>query len=121
MAKWNAYKRVLNHEHTRFWRFKLLDVDEPNLQNEVFPYDEVSRFDFDHRIFPIQPAEEILITDTTFRERTEGHGRHIQFSQIVGSIRMMSQLGKEEKGIIRQTEFFLLSATGTRKPVPAVP
>jgi isopropylmalate/homocitrate/citramalate synthase len=104
MAKWNPQKRVLNHEHTRFWRFELRDVDEPNLQKEVFPYDEVSRIDFDHRIIPIQPAEEIFITDTTFRDGQQARPPYTT-QQIVDLYQMMSRLGGYN-GIIRHTEFF---------------
>ena len=68
MAKWDNERRVLNHEHTEFWRHTLLDVTQPNLQRDVFPYDEVCRIDFDHRIIPISPAKELFITDTTFRD-----------------------------------------------------
>jgi len=108
MAKWNAQKRVLNHEHTQFWRFELRDVDEPNLQKEVFPYDEVSRIDFDHRIIPIQPAEEIFITDTTFRDGQQARPPYT-IQQIIDLYQMMSRLGGKN-GIIRQTEFFLYSS-----------
>src|SRR5450756_579998 len=68
MAKWNKDKKVLDHEHTQFWKFDLKDVVEPNLQKDVFPYDEVCRIDFDHKIMSINPAEEMFITDTTFRD-----------------------------------------------------
>lgn len=107
MAKWDAHRRVLNHEHTRFWRYELRDVDEPNLQKEVFPFDEVSRIDFDHRIIPIQPAEEIFITDTTFRDGQQARPPYT-VQQIVDLYQLMSRLGGEN-GIIRQTEFFLYS------------
>jgi len=107
MAKWNPEKRVLNHQHTRFWRFELRDVDEPNLQKEVFPYDEVSRIDFDHRIIPIQPAEEIFITDTTFRDGQQARPPYT-VQQTADLYSLMNRLGGEN-GIIRQTEFFLYS------------
>ena len=68
MSKWNRDKIVLDHEHTRFWRHDLRDVDQPNLQKDIFPYDEVSRIDFDHKLMPIDPADELVITDTTFRD-----------------------------------------------------
>jgi len=32
MAKWDNERRVLNHEHTEFWRHALLDVPKPNPQ-----------------------------------------------------------------------------------------
>jgi citrate (Re)-synthase len=107
MAKWNPQKRVLNHEHTRFWRCELRDVDEPNLMKDVFPYDEVSRIDFDHRMLPIQPAEEIFITDTTFRDGQQARPPYT-VQQIVDLYTLMNQLGGEN-GILRQTEFFLYS------------
>jgi len=107
MAKWNAQKRVLSHEHTRFWRCELRDVEEPNLQKEVFPYDEVSRIDFDHRMIPIQPAEDIFITDTTFRDGQQARPPYT-VQQIVDLYQLMSRLGGPN-GVIRQTEFFLYS------------
>jgi len=107
MAKWNSRRRILNHEHTRFWRCELRDVDEPNLQKEVFPYDEVSRIDFDYRMIPVQPAEELFITDTTFRDGQQARPPYT-VKQIADLFQLMSRLGGE-KGVIRQTEFFLYS------------
>ena len=26
MARWNSNKRVLEHEHSRYWQYRLLDV-----------------------------------------------------------------------------------------------
>ncbi|MCX7635254.1 MAG: histone-lysine N-methyltransferase, partial [Syntrophales bacterium] len=108
MAKWNPYKKVLDHEHTKFWRHELKDVAEPNLQKEVFPYDEVARIDFDHRLIAISPADEIFITDTTFRDGQQARPPY-SVRQIVDLYTFMNRLGGE-KGIIRQTEFFLYSA-----------
>ena len=68
MARWNPIKKVLDHEHTRFWQYDLKNISEPNLQRDVFPYEEVCRIDFDHKFIPIDPADEIWITDTTFRD-----------------------------------------------------
>jgi len=107
MAKWNKEKRVLDHEHTRFWQLELKDVEEPNLQKGVFPYDEVSRIDFDHKIIPINPAEDIFITDTTFRDGQQARPPY-SVMQIVDLYTFMSKLGGEN-GVIRQSEFFLYS------------
>lgn len=107
MAKWNSRRGLLNHEHTRFWRCELRDVDEPNLQKEVFPYEEVSRIDFDYRIIPLQPADEIFITDTTFRDGQQARPPYT-VKQIVDLFQLMNRLGGKN-GIIRQTEFFLYS------------
>jgi len=108
MAKWNKEKRVLDHEHTHFWKFDLKDVEEPNLQKDVFPYNDVCRIDFDHKILPINPAEEIFITDTTFRDGQQARPPYTA-RQIVDLYALMSRLGGPN-GIIRQSEFFLYSA-----------
>jgi len=107
MAKWNRDKKVLEHEHSKFWRHALKDVSEPNLQKDVFPYDDVCRIDFDHKLMPINPAEEIFITDTTFRDGQQSRPPY-SVQQIVDIYTLMGKLGGE-KGIIRQTEFFLYS------------
>jgi isopropylmalate/homocitrate/citramalate synthase len=108
MAKWNKDRRVLDHEHTHFWKFDLKDVDEPNLQKDVFPYSEVCRIDFDHKILPIDPAEDIFITDTTFRDGQQARPPYT-VKQIVDLYALMSRLGGLN-GVIRQSEFFLYSA-----------
>jgi len=107
MAKWNKVKRVLDHEHTKFWQLELKDVVEPNLQKGVFPYDEVSRIDFDHKIIPINPAEEIFITDTTFRDGQQARPPYT-VKQIVDLFSMLGRLGGIN-GVIKQSEFFLYS------------
>jgi len=107
MARWNKERRVLDHEHTKFWKLDLKDVVEPNLQKSVFPYDEVSRIDFDHKIIPINPAEDIFITDTTFRDGQQAMPPYT-VKQIVDLYALMSRLGGVN-GIIRQSEFFLYS------------
>lgn len=107
MAKWNKDKRVLDHEHTKYWKLELKNVDEPNLQKGVFPYDEVSRIDFDHKIIPINPANDIFITDTTFRDGQQAMPPYT-VKQIVELYVLMSRLGGEN-AVIRQSEFFLYS------------
>jgi isopropylmalate/homocitrate/citramalate synthase len=107
MAKWNINKKVLDHEHTHFWRYDLRDVDQPNLQKDVFPFAEVSRIDFDHKLIPINPADEPVITDTTFRDGQQARPPYA-VKQIVDLFALMSRLGGPE-GVIRQTEFFLYS------------
>jgi isopropylmalate/homocitrate/citramalate synthase len=107
MAKWNKEKKVLDHEHTQFWRYELREIDQPNLQKNVFPYDEVSRIDFDHKLIPINPPDDIFITDTTFRDGQQARPPYT-VKQIVDLYTFMSRLGGEN-GVIRQTEFFLYS------------
>jgi isopropylmalate/homocitrate/citramalate synthase len=105
MARWNSKKRVLDHEHSKFWQHSLMDVQEPNLMREIFPYDEVPRIDFDHKILPIDPAEEIFITDTTFRDGQQARPPY-SVKQIETIFDLLHRLSGP-KGIIRQSEFFL--------------
>jgi len=107
MAKWNKEKRVLIHEHSQFWQHELRDISEPNLQKDIFPYDEVCRIDFDHRLISISPAEDTFITDTTFRDGQQARPPFL-VKHIVDIYRMMNKLGGKN-GLIRQTEFFLYS------------
>jgi isopropylmalate/homocitrate/citramalate synthase len=107
MARWNPNKKVLDHEHTRFWSYELRDVSEPNLQREIFPYDSVCRIDFDHKLIPIDPAEEFWITDTTFRDGQQARPP-FTVEQIVRIFEFLHRMGGPY-GVIRQTEFFLYS------------
>jgi citrate (Re)-synthase len=104
MARWNPKKRVLDHEN-RSSRQRFLSVDEPNLMRDIFPYDEAPRIDFDHMILPIDPAEEIFITDTTFRDGQQARPPYT-VRQIETIFEMLHRLSGPN-GVIRQSEFFL--------------
>ncbi len=87
--------------------FPLLDVQEPNLYRDIFPYDEVCKIEFDNRfVFP-DPPEEIFITDTTFRDGQQARPPYT-VEQIVDLYDMLHRLGGVN-GVIRQCEFFLYS------------
>ncbi len=105
MARWNPKKRVLEHEHSKFWQHHLADVPEPNLMREIFPYEDVPRIDFDSKIQPIDPAEDIFITDTTFRDGQQARPPYTveQIEIIFDFLHRMSG----PNGVIRQSEFFL--------------
>ena len=105
MARWNPKKRVLDHEHHSSRRAIYLPVDEPNLMRDIFPYDEAPRIDFDHMILPIDPAEEIFITDTTFRDGQQARPPYT-VRQIETIFQMLHRLSGPN-GVIRQSEFFL--------------
>jgi isopropylmalate/homocitrate/citramalate synthase len=107
MARWNKDKKVLEHEHTKFWFYRLQEVAEPNLQRDVFPYEQVSRIDFDHKLIPIDPAEELVITDTTFRDGQQARPPYT-VEQIETIFDLLHRLSGPN-GVIRQTEFFLYS------------
>lgn len=107
MAKWSRGKKVLEHEHTKFWKYDVVDISEPNLQRDVFPYDEICRIDFDHKFTFIDPAEDMFITDTTFRDGQQARPPYT-VEQICRIFDFLHDLGGPN-GIIRQSEFFLYS------------
>lgn len=107
MARWNKHKRVLEHQHSKFWVYRLQDVPEPNLQREVFPYEQISRIDFDHKLISIDPADEFLITDTTFRDGQQARPPYT-VQQIETIFDLLHRLSGPN-GVIRQSEFFLYS------------
>ncbi|MDL1974119.1 MAG: histone-lysine N-methyltransferase [Deltaproteobacteria bacterium] len=107
MARWDKKRGVLVHEHTKFWKHRLCEVDQPNLQRNIFPYDEVSRIDFDFKLVAPDPAEEFLITDTTFRDGQQARPPYTveQISRVFDFLHRLAG----PNGIIRQSEFFLYS------------
>lgn len=107
MARWNAERRLLDHEHSQTWRHRLQEVAEPNLMREIFPYEEVARIDFDYKFVMPNPPEQMLITDTTFRDGQQARPPYT-VRQIVDIFDMLHKLSGP-RGIIRQSEFFLYS------------
>ncbi|UCF72535.1 MAG: histone-lysine N-methyltransferase [Deltaproteobacteria bacterium] len=108
MARWDREKGILVHEPGKFWRYELRDLGEPNLYRDIFPYTEVPRIDFDHKILPISPADRMFITDTTFRDGQQSRPPYTS-KQILDLYDLLHKLGGH-KGIIRQCEFFLYGA-----------
>ena len=100
-------RSFLDNRKKRMQRFKLNDVDEPNLFREFFPYEEVCRTEFDHRVELIDPPEEIFISDTTFRDGQQARPPYT-VQQMIDLYDMLHRLGGPN-GVIRQTEFFLYS------------
>jgi isopropylmalate/homocitrate/citramalate synthase len=88
-------------------QFPLLDIQEPNLYRNIFPYDEVCRVEFDNKFVFIDPPDEIFITDTTFRDGQQARPPYT-VEQIVDLYEMLHKLGGTN-GVIRQCEFFLYS------------
>jgi isopropylmalate/homocitrate/citramalate synthase len=88
-------------------KFALKDVSTPNLYKDIFPYSEVSRIVFDHKVMKIKPAKDIFITDTTFRDGQQARPPYTA-EQIVKIYQFLSKLGGPN-GVIRQSEFFLYS------------
>jgi isopropylmalate/homocitrate/citramalate synthase len=99
-------KRTFQGKHT-IEQFPLLDIQEPNLYRSIFPYDDVCRVEFDNKFVFTDPPEEIVITDTTFRDGQQARPPYT-VEQIVDLFEMLHKLGGTN-GVIRQCEFFLYS------------
>ncbi len=78
---------------------------EPMLFKDVFPYDEVPRIGFNHRLTPMHMPDDIWITDTSFRDGQQSMPPYT-VKQVVDLYSLLHRLGGP-KGIIRQSEFFL--------------
>lgn len=88
-------------------RHVLQEVAEPNLLRETFPYTEVPRVYFDPDEARMDPAPEIWITDTTFRDGQQARDPYT-VEQIVRLYDLLARLDGGT-GVIRQSEFFLYS------------
>ena len=106
MAKVDPKRGVLYHEYNKFHKERFVrEVAEPNLLRNIFPYTEVPRVDFDFAIIPIHPARTFLITDTTFRDGKQARAP-FTVNQIGTLFDFLHKLSGQ-RGIIRQSEFFL--------------
>jgi len=95
----------------------LIDVDQPNLLEDMFPYHRPPQIVFDGAIHEeidgtvveFDPRErakaELLISDTTFRDGQQARAPYTA-DQIETLYEMLSRLGGPN-GVIRHTEFFL--------------
>jgi len=88
-------------------RYQLQDVKEPELLRDIFSYDKIPQITFDHKTVPIVPAENIFITDTTFRDGQQSRPPYT-VKQIADLFDLLHRLGGPN-GVIRQSEFFLYS------------
>ena len=87
------------------YHYEIIDVKEPNLFREFFPYNEVPKIPFNHRIVPMYTPEEFWITDTTFRDGQQARPPY-SVKHIIDIYDMLHRLGGPN-GVIRQCEFFL--------------
>lgn len=89
------------------YKYSLQDVENPGLYRDMFPYDEIPRCTFNHRLTPLNPPDEIWLTDTTFRDGQQSRAPY-EPSQIADIYKMLGKLGGPQ-GKIRQSEFFIYS------------
>jgi isopropylmalate/homocitrate/citramalate synthase len=85
----------------------LQDVQEPNLMRDRFPYHDVPRTVFDGQTVAAQPANDIWMTDTTFRDGQQARTPYTveQASTLFDLLHRLSG----PNGVIRQSEFFIYS------------
>ncbi len=89
------------------YKYELQDVEEPVLYRDLFPYGEIPKCTFNQRLTPMNPPDEIWITDTTFRDGQQGYAPYTP-AQVRDLYRLLHRLSGP-KGVVRQSEFFLYS------------
>jgi isopropylmalate/homocitrate/citramalate synthase len=89
------------------YHYTLQEVETPNLYRDLYPYTEVPKTPFNHRHVPMNVPDELWITDTTFRDGQQSRSPYTT-AEMVDLYKLLHKLGGE-KGIIRQTEFFVYS------------
>ena len=88
-----------------YYEYTVQDVPEANLFPEIFSFDAVPKVAFNQRLVPMRMAEDIWITDTTFRDGQQSRAPFTS-AQILRLYDLMHQLGGPN-GVIRQSEFFV--------------
>jgi isopropylmalate/homocitrate/citramalate synthase len=104
MIAFNKRRNTLEQET---YHYELQDIPEPNLFRDLFSYHQPPMVSFNHRLVPMDPPDEIWITDTTFRDGQQARPP-FTVKQIVDLYTMLHRLGGPN-GMIRLCEFFLYS------------
>lgn len=105
MGRWDPARRVFYYTPGKNYETGIKDTDRGNYFRALFPYDEVPKIDFDLRYVPIEPAEDIFITDTTFRDGQQSMAP-FGVQQIERIYDYLHRIGGTT-GLIRSSEFFL--------------
>ncbi len=93
------------------YHYEVQDIPNPNLFREFYEYTEVPKVGFNFRTSPYNMPDQILITDSTFRDGQQSREPYTT-KQIVDIYKLISRLSGPN-GIIRQTEFFTYSDRDT--------
>ena len=86
----------------------LQDVEQPQLYRDLFPYTNICRTTFDDVLLAPRPAEQMRITDTTFRDGQQARPPYT-VKQVAKMFDFLHRLGGKS-GLITGSEFFLYSA-----------
>lgn len=97
----------MKEKHLISTQFMMQDVEKPNLFRGIFPYHKIPRLILDNQIVTINLQPDICITDTTFRDGQQARPPY-SVKQIVDIYSLLYRLGGQ-RGVIRQSEFFLYS------------
>ncbi|MDO5483367.1 MAG: histone-lysine N-methyltransferase [Desulfovibrionaceae bacterium] len=85
----------------------LQEPDKPQLYRELFPYSSICRTAFDEVLLAPRPAEQMRITDTTFRDGQQARPPYT-VKQVAKMFDFLHRLGGKT-GLITASEFFLYS------------
>jgi len=88
-------------------KFPLVEVDEPNLLRDLFPYTKPPRIEYDNIHVPTDLSDDIWITDTTFRDGQQARTPYT-IEQSIEIFKFLHKIGGAE-GVIKNSEFFLFS------------
>lgn len=105
-------RRVFRDSHSNLLQieenmYHMVEVDEPSVFRNLFPYSEIPMIAFNDRVVPHSMPDDIWITDTTFRDGQQSRAPYTT-DQIVTIYDYLHRLGGPQ-GKIRQSEFFLYS------------
>ena len=84
------------------------EPETPQLYRELFPYTSICRTSFDQVLLAPRPAEQMRITDTTFRDGQQARPPYT-VKQVAKMFDFLHRLGGKT-GLITASEFFLYSA-----------
>ncbi|MBR3664813.1 MAG: histone-lysine N-methyltransferase [Desulfovibrio sp.] len=86
----------------------LQEPQKPQLYRDIFPYTSICRTSFDNVLLAPCPAEQMRITDTTFRDGQQARPPYT-VKQVAKIFDFLHRLGGKT-GLITASEFFLYSA-----------
>lgn len=85
----------------------LYEPEKPELYRDLFPYSNICRTSFDDVLLAPRPAEQMRITDTTFRDGQQARPPYT-VRQVARIFDYLHRLGGKS-GLIAASEFFLYS------------
>ena len=95
------------HQHAGAHPIRLEDPEKPQLYRELFPYTSIGRTACDDVLMAPRPAEQMRITDTTFRDGQQARPPY-SVRQVARMFDFLHRLGGKT-GLITASEFFIYS------------